>query len=129
MGLLDTITDLANTTMTVTRRTAGAYDASGIYVDGSVQSTFTITVVVEPANGIARVVGGRDQQDDEQGEKVFDVRAVWSATELFTRKPGFDADIVNFDGNNWKVSRAEKWDLGGQVHWKLAVSRLVSGAA
>lgn len=129
MGLLDTITGLANVTLPVTRRSAGTYDASGLWQASGVTTTFSIIAVMEPANGIARIVGGRDQITDEQGEKVFDVRVIWTATELLTRTQTTDPDIIAYDGSNWKVFRAEKWDLNGQVHWKLALTRLVQGAS
>jgi hypothetical protein len=132
MGVNDSIRSLANRTITVLRRNAGAYDAGGHWVPSSTTQTIgPLRVVEQPAENIPGVLHAAELLTDEQGEKVYDVRIIWTTTELFVRdaRANVDPDIVTFDGSNWKVFRKKPWALGNQKHWMVAVTRLTQGAS
>ena len=132
MGVNDSIRSLANRSIMITRRNAGAYDSGGHWVPSSTVSTLgPLRVVEQPAENIPGVIPAAELITDEQGEKVYDVRIIWSTTELFVRDPraNVEADVVTFDGSDWKVFRKKPWALGSQKHWMVAVTRLVQGAA
>ena len=132
MGINSAITSLANRTITVTRRAAGAYDSGGHWVPSATFVTIgPLRVCEQPAENVAGVFPAQELITDEQGSKVFDVRLIWTTTELFTRdaRANVDPDIVTFDGSNWKVFRKKPWVLGNQKHWVVAVTRLVQGAS
>ncbi len=128
MGLLDTIFDLSNATVTVTRYNVGTMTA-GVYAPGSVASTFQVVVSIQPATGMQRVVAGRDMRSDEYNEHVDDVRAVYSPIELKARTPANDPDTFVFDGSTWTVFRVEFWDLSGEQYWRAVATRSTLGAS
>ncbi len=94
-------------------------------------NTFLIPACVQPAAGLQRVVGGRDMLSKVDGEHVDDVRVIYTATELFTRTPDYEADEITLEGSQWVVFRVEKWFLitEANTHYKVVITRLVSGAS
>jgi len=128
MGLNDTITGLATGTYSVTRRVQGTW-ASGVYVPNPSTTTFSIIAVEQPAFNMNRIIAGRDLKANEEGQAVTSIRVLYTTTELFTRKAGFDPDTVSLDGALWTVTRVEKWDLTGQVHYRVILSEQLKGAS
>lgn len=125
-SLLDTIAGLATGTYTVTRHVTGTW-ANGRYTKSASPTTFDIVASVQPAFNMNRIIGGRDLQHTEQGQYTTNVRLLFTITELFTRRPGFDPDEISIDGSTWTVTRVEKWDHTGRVHYKVVVSEALHG--
>lgn len=128
MSLLDAIASLATGTYTVTRRATGTWSA-GRYTKNASSSTFNIVASVQPAFNMNRIIGGRDLQHTDQGQSVTNVRLLYTTTELFTRNATNDPDEVSIDGSDWTVTRVEKWDHTGRVHYKVVVTEKLFGAA
>ncbi len=134
MALLDSIDAFLTDTVTVTRRPRGTY-VDGIYVPSSTVTTFPVQVAIEPATGMQRVVGGRDQRSDEQGEQVYDVRQFFTRTKMLVRTepngpdPGSDADEVAYEGGTWVVFRVEEWTHTGQTYYRCVMVRKTAGAS
>lgn len=99
----------------VTRRVRGVL-VDGVYQPGAA-TTFTIRATVQPAREIARVIAGRDLQEREQGQQVYDTRRLHTPTKLVdeegidTRNEGQDPDIVHYEGGEWTVLRCEPWNF------------------
>lgn len=128
MSLLDSIFGFQTGVYTVTRRPVGT-NVNGIYVPSTSPTTFTIRAVIQPAVEIARVTAGRDLREREQNQQVDDVQIVHTDTEIKTRTPTNDPDIVSYDGDNWTVIRVEKWVFGGTTFWKAVITRATEGAS
>lgn len=126
--LLDSIFSLSNASITVTRRDEGTW-SKGVYTQNPNTTTFAVTVAMEPATGMQRVVPGRDMLSDEQGEHVTDVRVLYTATELKARTPTNDADIVTYDNSTWTIFRVEQWALNEQIYWRAVMTRNTGGAS
>jgi hypothetical protein len=59
----------------------------------------------------------------EDGQKVEDVRKIYTEFELFVRRGGADADIVNIDSDKYQVtSVSPRHELGG--HRKVIVVKM-----
>lgn len=134
MSLNDTIEDLANATVTV-RRTTAVPRVNGVKRAGT-QSTFTCIAGVQPAYNINRVVGGADLHALVDGQRITDVRIVYTITELRTREPvtgslpANEPDvIVNYEGADWTVIRVEKWEDpdGDDIHFKNIAVKFTQG--
>ena len=132
MGLLDTLDSLAGLgnsgVLPVARSVTGTFDAVGKYIVAT-PTTFTVTGIIEPATGFSRVVGGQDMISDEQGQHTNDVRVLYTATQLFPRTPTNDPDLITYQGVQWTVFRVEKWDLTGQVLYRVLFTRETDGAS
>jgi hypothetical protein len=128
VSLLDSITSLATGTYTVTRRAAGTY-VNGRYVKGPVTATLQVVAVEMPAFNMNRIIAGRDLKHDDQGQYATSLRVLYTIDELYTRRAGFDPDEVQIDGSTWTVTRVEKWDHTGRVHYRVIVSEKLDGAA
>ena len=126
--LLDTINSLATGTYTVTRRPKGTW-SNGVYVLNASPTTFTIKAVVQPAFNLNRVVGGADMRHPDEGQFIWDTQVIYTATPIFTRTDLYDPDIISIDGDDWQAFRVETWNLVGQVHYRVILSRKTDGAA
>lgn len=130
MPLGDSITALVTDTLTI-RRTTG----SAAYVDGVKQvpasTTFTCDVTMQPAFGLNRVIGGADMQSELDGQHVTDVRVFNTLTEVRTRTPTNEPDVVEgFEGANWTVARTERWPtLDGGSYWRVIITKQTGGAS
>lgn len=126
--LADSITELATDTITV-RRTTESVPVDGVYVAGS-SSTFTCDVVMQPAFGLNRVVGGADLHGMVDGQHVTDVRDFFTNTEIKERSPGFEPDVVvGFEGRDWTVARVERWpNLDGGHYWRAIITLSTGGS-
>ncbi len=128
MSLLDSIYGFQTGTYTVTRRAEGTW-TDGIYIPNPTTTTLAIRGVVQPAREIQRVVGGRDMREREQNQYVDDVQVIHTDTEIWTRKPGYDPDMITVDGGQWHVIRVEKWTIGGVTFWMGVITRETNGAS
>ena len=84
------------------------------------RSTFSIVASVQP-------VSGRDMQDMPAERRGDEMRLVITETELRTIRPGNDPDVIDLDGENWRVMKVERWQSFGSVHYEAFVAREVSG--
>lgn len=129
MSLEDVIESLfSDEAVQVTRRAGGAM-VDGIWVPGAT-STFVLPFAsIQPATGMARVVGGRDMRSDELGQHTDDVRVVYSNVELKTRELTSEPDQIFYEGGMWVATRAEKWKLNDEVVWRTLITRETRGGA
>lgn len=127
MSLLDTITDLATGTYTVTQYRGGSF-TSGIWTPGPPITT-TIVACVQPATGLQRVVGGRDMRSMVDGEEVYDVRVLWTETLLVERLGDRDGDHVTIDGREFRVFRVERWDLAEVTYYHVVLTLIAQGGS
>lgn len=128
MSILESIDSLATGTYTVTRRAAGTW-VNGVYTPNPITTTFTIRAVVQPAFNLNRVIGGADMRHLDEGQFIWDTQVLYTQTPLVTRTTTNDPDIITIDGDDWTAFRVEKWDLAGQVHYRVIMSRKTDGAA
>lgn len=132
MPVIDSILSLATDTLTISRRAGGSFDSDGVWQPAE-GTLFTLTACVQPATGLQRVVGGRDMRSDEQGQRVADVRVIYTETNLKTREEGFEPDqIIGFEGGTWTCTRQEKWvgpDGPDDVYYRVLVTRETFGAS
>jgi len=128
MPLNESIDSLATGTYTVTRKTAGTY-TNGIYSGGGATTTLTIEAVVEPATGLQRVVGGDEMRMDDQGQRTNDIQVIYTRSQLYTRSPGYEPDLITIRGRQYTVFRVESWDLDGEVHYRALATRKGQGAS
>lgn len=127
MALNESIDSLATGDYVVTRTLVGSY-VDGIYTTGS-SSTFSINAVMEPATGLQRVVGGFEMRSGDDGQRVNDIRVLYTRTELYTRRPTHEADKVTIAGRQYTVFRCEPWDLDGEVHYRALATLATQGAS
>jgi hypothetical protein len=92
MSLDDVVSSLATGTYTVSRRSAGTYDANGQYVDGSI-STLTISASCQP-------LSGRELQRLPEGARNRESRVFYTRTELKSVDgvTGAPPDVVEVPG-------------------------------
>jgi hypothetical protein len=121
MALIDVIFSLQTPgPYTVTRTAAGAY-TNGRYDAGS-ESTFTIIASIQPL-GLA--ASGRVLTELPEGQNGDEVRILYTITELLTRSPGQEPDVVTLDGEDYYVVQTARWQAFGNEHWEVLVSRTV----
>lgn len=119
MSLLDSITAFLTpgSPYTVTRKAAGAY-STGYYAPGAT-TTFAIAASVQP-------VTGRDLRSLPEGQHAEESRVIYTATELRTRTPTTEPDVITIDGDPWEVTRVERWEFGTDTtHYRAYASRQV----
>jgi len=104
MSLNDVIGVFATGTYTVTRGSAGAY-TDGDFVPGGI-STFLIEASIQP-------LSGRDLQLLSEAQHGEEVRRVYTKTELRTVTDGVVPDLLDIDGEAWRVIRFERWEAFG----------------
>ncbi len=118
MSVIDSILSLSTPgPYTVTRTVAGTY-TKGRYNDTLDTSTFTIIASIQP-------VTGRDLSDLPEGSNGDEVRVVWTTTELITRMPGQEPDVITLDGEPYYAYKSKRWQGLGTTHWQAWVSRIV----
>lgn len=128
MALSDTIGDFSTGQLAITRATGGAM-VNGIWIPGT-PITIMIDASVQPATGMARVVGGQDMESNDEGQSTVDVRQLYTTTQLFARSSVTqDPDLVNFEGSQWTVFRVEEWNLSGDVFFRVVFTKSTLGAS
>ena len=128
MSVLDSLDSLlTHVGITVTRHAIGTY-TNGVYTPAA-PTTLTIDAVVQPAFNLNRVVGGADLHAHVDNQSATDVRQLHTRTELRTRTPTNDPDVLTLDGADWTVIRVEPWDLDGERHYHCVLSKITHGGA
>lgn len=129
MSVVESILDAQTDILTIKRQAEGTHDVDGIWRPGAA-TLLTVIANVQPATGMARVVGGRDMRQNEEGQYTVDVRAVFTETLLHTRDLGFEPDqIINFEGGTWIVVRTEKWTgFDDEVFYRCMITREMRGS-
>lgn len=128
MALNESIDGLLTGTYTVTRRAVGTM-VDGIYSGGGATTTFAMPAVVEPATGLQRVVGGYEMRSDNDGQRTNDIQVIYTRTELYTRRPTHEADLVTIGGRQYTVFRVEAWNLSGEIHYRALATLKTAGAS
>ncbi len=82
-------------------RTTTEDPIKGRRVDGST-STFDIRANVQPANG-------KDLKVLPEARHADDIRVLYTGTELYTTRPGFQPDVVTIAGFLYEVFKIEAW--------------------
>lgn len=129
MSLEDVIDSLSSDEdVVVTRRAVGTM-TDGIWVPGTPSTLILPFCSIQPATGMARVVGGRDMRSDEFGQRVDDVRVIYTNILLRTREASAEPDQVTFDGDQWVVVRDETWTMNDETIFRYLIVREVRGGA
>ena len=128
MSLIDSIYGHQTGVYTVTRRPRGTF-VNGNYVPNPSATTLQIRGVIQPAREISRVTAGRDMREREQNQHVDDVRMIHTDTEIHTRTPTLDPDVIRFEDDDWYVIRVERWQFGGIEFWMGIMSREMDGGS
>jgi hypothetical protein len=117
MSLLnEVIESLSTGTYSVTRVLQGTY-TQGRYTAGAT-TTFEISACEQP-------VEGRKLQPQAEGEHADEIRVLYTNTELRTRTPQVEPDVITIDGEAFEVFRCEKWKGLGQTQYRVHASRVV----
>jgi hypothetical protein len=128
VSLLDAIYNFETGVYTITRRATGTH-VNGVYVPNPTTTNILIRAVIQPAVEIQRVTAGRDMREREQNQQVDDVQIIHTDTEIFTRTPTNDPDVITFDGDTWIIIRVEKWVFQSTTFWKGVMTRETQGAS
>lgn len=137
MSVMDSIDDLIthgdgapNPALVVIRRAKGAY-VDGVYVPSETTNTFPVNAVVMPAYNLNRIIGGADLKALVDGQKVTDIRQLFTRVQLRTRgeNPPLDPDVVELEGALWTVVRVERWDGDGDVSYHVVITKQTAGAS
>lgn len=131
MPVNDSITSLANASITVTR-TARAPFVNGRRVAGAESTIGPISVVAQPAFNLNRVIGGADLDGNIENQQVVEIYQIHTTTQLMAGEDGesvtrYEPDIVTFRGKQWTVARVEEWNLDGEIHYHAVITRRTKG--
>lgn len=128
--ILSTISSLAgpDALYPVFRRVRGGM-VHGKYVPSNDVVEMEMLASIQPATGMQRVVGGKDMWSDEQGERVTDVRVVYTEFELRARTENNDPDQVLFEGKRYTVFRQEELLMDGILYYRALMTCELRGAA
>jgi hypothetical protein len=123
MGLSSVATKFATGTYSVTRSSgAGSYDTNGDYTPAGT-SVINVKASIQPLNG-------RELKVLPEGQHGAELRKVYSVTELKTRTPTSEPDIVSYKGEDWEVVAVEGWEAfgsgSGGDHYKAIIARTVT---
>lgn len=100
---------------TVLRTTAGTI-VKGHYTPSNDVDELTVAGSLQP-------VSGRELQDLPEGQRGDEVRVLYTRTEIKTREPGFEPDIIVLGDENWTCIRVERFDAFADTHWRAYFSR------
>lgn len=127
MSILDSIAGFETGVYTVIRRPRGTF-VDGIYVPAA-STTLSIRAVIQPAREIQRVTAGRDMRERDQNQTVEDVQIIHTVTQIYTRTPTLDPDIIRFEDDDWTVARVEKWPYDGTWFYMGVITRKMDGGS
>ena len=105
MGLLDVIDSFATDDglgggqYSVARRTTGTY-TNGRYSGPGATTTIVITASVQP-------ISGRDLVVVPEGQRTDESRKIFTATQLVTRTPTTEPDVITIGGEPYAVFRVD----------------------
>lgn len=104
--------------LTVQRKTAGAYDDDGLFVEGAV-STLTIHASVQPLTGEALQALPEAQRTIEGYSLYTD-----STLHVASQDLGTTADVVTINGVAFTVQRQQAWGNGIINHNAYVVQKV-----
>lgn len=116
MALTGVIGRFATGTYSVARRAAGTYTA-GRLVAGASEASFDIVACVQPASG-------RELQVLPEAQHGEEVKLIFTTTELRTRTPTHDPDVITISGEAYEVFKVETWEAFDDVHYKAFAKRV-----
>lgn len=114
MSLLAVIAGFNTGTYVVTRAAVGSF-TTGLYTPGAT-STLNVPASVQPASG--RVLRAL-----REGQHADDVRTMYTATELKTRTPTTEPDLVAIDGETFEVFHVKRYQVL-ETYYRVLVSRI-----
>ena len=123
MSYTDSITALANATLTVTRRQQVAPIAGR--AQAPTTSTLSILASAQPASG-------RDMQRLADGKITGDLWTVWTKTRLYIgateggTEGGYLPDLITIGDKQHEVEHLEHWSAFGSEHYKAICRAVVS---
>lgn len=123
MSYADSITSLANVTLTVTRRQQSALIA------GRAQPPTTSTLSIVAS---AQPTSGRDLQRLEDGRITGDLWTVWTKTRLYIgsmesgTEGGYLPDLIQIGDKQHEIEHLEHWPAFGAEHYKAICRAVVS---
>lgn len=122
MGLAGVIGVFTTGTYAVTRTVAATYGTDGRLIAGST-SVINMDASIQP-------MSGRELQALPEGAHGREVRKMFSKSELSTRTPGNDPDLVMYKSESWEVLSVSAWEafgLGsGGDHWEAIIARIAT---
>lgn len=66
---------------------------------------------------------GRALSADDESDRTSDDKLCLVVDRLFTRRPGYEPDVVEVDGESYTVTDSEKWDHWGGGHYECTITR------
>lgn len=96
---------------------------TGTHVDGIYQPTSTTTITTDALHTSVQPISGRALRDLPEGQRSEDTRWLWTTTELRTRTPSNDPDIVELEGDDWRVIKIERFRILDDFH-RVTITRL-----
>lgn len=118
MALIDAIGSLSNGIYAVTRQASGSYDTNGRYTPGAT-TTFDIVASIQPNTG-------KELQSLPPSQETDVSITVYTITELKTRTPESEPDIVSYKGKSWKVYTSNQWTAFGNDYWRADASLITN---
>lgn len=120
MSLIGVIASFKTGTYTVFRRAANTI-VNGRAVLGA-ESSFTLDASVQPLRG-------DDLKVLPEGSHTNKTRVIYSASELQTRRDGYEPDKIIINGEPYEVFLCEPWEaFGGDdtgSHWRSYASKVI----
>lgn len=123
MSYTDSITNLANATLTVTRRQEVAP------INGRAQAPTTTTLSIRAS---AQPTTGIDLQRASDGRTTGDLWTVYTTTRLYIgsteagTEGGYLPDLITIGDKQHEVEHLEHWEAFGAQHYKAICRAVVS---
>lgn len=123
MSYADSITSLANATLTVTRRQEVAP------INGRAQAPTTVTLSIRAS---AQPTTGIDLQRASDGRTTGDLWTVYTTTRLYIgsteagTEGGYLPDLITIGDKQHEVEHLENWSAFGAQHYKAICRAVVS---
>lgn len=128
MSLNDSITSLANATVTI-RRTSESTFVNGKYVKGAPTLITGVRAVVQPAYNLNRVIGGADIEATVDNQRIAEVYQIHLLEKLYTVEEDHDPDVILWRDSEWTVIRVEEWEITGEIHYHAVITKVTRGAS
>ncbi len=128
MSLNDSITSLANATITI-RRTLESTFVNGKYVKGPPVLIEGVRAVIQPAYNLNRVIGGADIEATVDNQRMAEVYQVHTTAKLYTVQEDHDPDVILWRDSEWTVIRVEEWEITGEIHYHAVITKVTKGAS
>ena len=105
-------------TLTVKRRSVGAYNNAGFYEVQSSNTTLTITASIQPITGSDLVLLPENRREEE-------LLKLYTDTPLIGVEKGNprNCDIITIDGYDYEVVKVFPWKNNVIPHYKVVVAK------